>query len=103
MGIEGRLLSIDQIKAALDRGEIVRGDKGFEAIRTPDTTINYNRITGQVYFNQDNVTTHAEITNGRVVGIQLTESDTGKPFSDHATLLQRKKILVDALQAQLFN
>lgn len=100
MGIEGRPLSIDHIRSALDRGEIIRGNKGFEVITTADGTFNFNRNTGQIYFDKDGVITHATIVNGIVSDIQLTESDTGAPYIDRDIAYQRKRLLETALDSK---
>lgn len=83
-------LSLDQIRAGLDNGEIIRGDKGFEELAVDNLTLHLNRKTGELYFTLDGVTIYAHVMpDGTVQGIQLTESDTGNPYTDH-TLARRR-------------
>ena len=103
MGFEGPRgnLSLNEIIAGLDSGEIVRGDNKFDTITMSDTSISFNRTTGELYFTENGVTTHALITpEGAVTGIQLTESVTGNPYRDRE-LARVKQQFLESIAPQL--
>ena len=94
-------LSLNEIIAGLDSGEIVRGDNKFDTISVGDVAISFNRTSGELYFTENGVTTHAQITpGGDVTEIQLTESVTGNPYRDREVARVKQQFL-ESIAAQL--
>ncbi len=94
-------MSPGELLASLDRGEIIRGDKGFETVVAGSVTLQFNRATGELYFTENGVTTHALVTeNGDVTGIQLTEDVTGAPYRDRE-LARVKQQFLESIATQL--
>jgi hypothetical protein len=91
----------DDILRGLDEGTIVRGDKEFKTITIDGMPIHYNRTSGKLYYTENGVTTHAEITlEGEVTNIQLTESVTEKPYTDRE-LARTKRQFLESIVSQL--
>jgi hypothetical protein len=103
MGIEGTNRSAADILSALDRGEIIRGNKGYRDIPLAEYTIQFNPATGHLHFTKDGVITYAQLMGNQVIGVQLTEADTGKPFKDGGLATQRLALLTQLLNQGIFH
>ncbi len=85
-----------EILAALDSGEITRGDKGEETLISPEgTQVTFYRATGAIYFTDNGESVEAAITSsGRVDQIRIAEAVTGKTVFDR----NRERLLKERVE-----